>query len=424
MTEPIRWTEAECKLLRDLGARKAVIGALPVQAEKAALWRDLNGLRRTRPLVWINEIPWHEIEAHVPELKRQCADPFLAEIEIGLKQELYQWEHFACDMVVEPVILCPIAGGPTSVYADYGLQPHNLGQADAQDVLFKRLLHTLDDVEQIRTPRVWFDREETACRLAALQEIFDTVIPVRQRGIVHQWHTAWDMAVRWYGVEPLLMDLYEQPDLVARVVQRMCEATTQVLDQQQALGMLDVGSGNWRVGSGGLGFSDELPAAVAGRPVTPLDQWGCGNAQIFSEVSPAMHEEFSLRYERPILERFGLSYYGCCEPLHHKIHLLRQIRNLRKISLSPRANLPVAAEAIGRDYVASFKPNPAFLASDTFRPVTVEANLRESLTALGSCALEVILKDVTTIRNEPARLDQWATITMAIVEEGIRTCRQ
>jgi hypothetical protein len=326
------YTESERALLRELGRRKAEIGHLPVQAQTARLWRELNGLRPTRPLVWINEIPWTELEARVPELRCRCADAFLAGIERSLRQELYQWDHF-----------------------------------------------------------------------------------VRPRGIVHQWHTPWDLAVRWYGVEPLLMDLSDRPELVASVAERVCRATGEVLDRQQALGMLDVGSGNWRVGSGGLGFSDELPQHVQGRAATPADQWGCGNAQIFSEVSPEMHEEFSLRFERPIMERFGLSYYGCCEPLHRKIGILRRVRNLRKISISPKADVRVAAEAIGRDYVISLKPNPAYLAPDTFRPEQAQANLRESLAAMPGACVEVILKDITTVRNEPERLDQWAAAAMRVV---------
>jgi len=38
-----------------------------------------------------------------------------------------------------------------------------------------------------------------------------------------------------------------------------------------------------------------------------------------------MHNEFALKYEIPILSRFGLNSYGCCEPLHDKIKYLKQI---------------------------------------------------------------------------------------------------
>jgi hypothetical protein len=130
-----------------------------------------------------------------------------------------------------------------------------------------------------------------------------------------------------------------------------------------------------------------------------------------------MHEEFSLRFERPFMERFGLSYYGCCEPLHHKLGILGKVRNLRKISMSPRADLRMATDAVGHRYVLSFKPNPAQLAPDTFRPEQVRSYLRESLVQMKGARVEVILKDITTIRTEPSRLDQWAAIAMAEAEE-------
>lgn len=411
----MRMAAGERDILRELGRRKCEIGNLPVQVEKARLWRDLNGLRSTRPLVWINEIPWHELEQSAPELRARCSDSFLAGVETQLRRELYQWDHFGCDMVVDPVVFCRLVGGPDSVYADYGLQPKNIGQDGGLDVLFEPLIHSLDDVAKIRTPKVWFDADETERRLSLLREIFDGIIEVRRQGIVHQWHTPWDVAVRWYGVEPLLMDMCDRPELVSAVAERVCVATAEVLDRQQALGMLDVGSGNWRVGSGGLGFCDELPTEVAGRAVTPRDQWGCGNAQIFSEVSPEMHEEFSLRFERPILERFGLTYYGCCEPLHRKLEMLASISNLRKISMSPKADLAAATEAVGRRYVLSFKPNPAQMAPDTFRPEAVRTYLRDSLAQMKGAGVEVILKDITTIRSEAARLDRWAEVAMEVV---------
>ena len=64
--------------------------------------------------------------------------------------------------------------------------------------------------------------------------------------------------------------------------------------------------------------------------VRASDLWGCGTAQIFSAVSPAMHQEFDLASTLQWMKRFGLNYYGCCEPLDKKIEILRNIPNLRK----------------------------------------------------------------------------------------------
>lgn len=410
-------TSRDRQILRELARRKHDIGVLPVQQEKAQLWRDLNGLRSRRPMVWINEIPWHELATVAPELRPQCEDPFLKSVEIELRRELYQWDHFACDMVVEPVLYSGIVGGPTSVYADYGIQEQAQRVEGTHDVVYEPVIHSMADVEKIRTPHVWYDQAQTQHRLEMLQDLLDGVIPVQRRGLVTQWHTPWDQAVHWYGVHQLMLDLYDNPELVGAVVKRVCEATAEVLDKQQELGMLDVGSGNWRVGSGGMGFTDELPTQVTDRPATPADQWGCGNAQVFSEVSPAMHEEFSLQYERPVMERFGLTYYGCCEPLHSKIEMLRSISNLRKISMSPKADMRQAAEQVGGDYVLSFKPTPVHMAVDTFREEPVRQYLRDALDAAAGCHVEIILKDITTARADPMRMTAWARVAMEVVEQ-------
>jgi hypothetical protein len=72
-----------------------------------------------------------------------------------------------------------------------------------------------------------------------------------------------------------------------------------------------------------------------------------------------MHEEMDIEYQKRIMEPFGLVYYGCCEPLDRKIDIVKKLPHLRKVSVTPWADINVAAEAIGGDYVVSIKPNPA-----------------------------------------------------------------
>ena len=93
-------------VLRRLVEQQAQIAALPVHAEKAELWRKLNDLEPVRPLVWINEIPWHEMNVD-DELTVQCEDPWAAFIETGLRRTLYQWRHMPGDMIVDDYVSCP-----------------------------------------------------------------------------------------------------------------------------------------------------------------------------------------------------------------------------------------------------------------------------------------------------------------------------
>mgnify|MGYP002624138482 CR=1 FL=1 len=402
-------------ILRELCQRKFDIGSLAIQAHTAEAWRRLNELDPVRPMVWINEIPWHELNVDGC-LEPRCRDPFLRGIESHLLRELYQWDHFRCDMVVEPVIDAPLVGGPTSSYADYGIE-EKLDRAEGgKDVGFIPVIHSEADADRITTPRVWFDRERTERQHRLLVEVFEGVIPVRRRGIVHQWHSPWDQIIHWYGIEQLYTDMYDRPQLVHRILGNFMRALHEVVDQQQALGMLDVSNGNHRVGSGGMGITSELPAHLPpGEPVTTAHQWGCATAQIFWEVSPDMHEEFARQDDRPLMHRYGLTYYGCCEPLDRKVDMLRSVRNLRKISMSPWTDPARASEALGRDYVMSYKPTPAALAMGGFDAQQVRADLKRVLDLTRGNCVELILKDISTVCDQPDRLDAWPDIAMQLV---------
>jgi hypothetical protein len=141
-----------------------------------------------------------------------------------------------------------------------------------------------------------------------------------------------------------------------------------------------------------------------------------GLAQMFSTVSPAMFKEFEVDYTRRICERFGLVYYGCCDPLDGKMNEVRMIPKVRKISMSPWVNEERGAAEIGGDYVYSRKPNPAFLATDRFDSEKVRADLAETKETCEKhgCPLEFILKDISTVRYDPERLFEWARIAMQV----------
>jgi len=107
------------------------------------------------------------------------------------------------------------------------------------------------------------------------------------------------------------------------------------------------------------------------------------------------------------MERFGLNYYGCCEPLHLKVDFLKSVPNLRKVSCSPRANLErMAAEIQGR-WVISVKPNPAAVAGDDFSEDSIREGFRRQLEILGGLPGEFIFKDISTCRSDPTRITRW-----------------
>lgn len=410
--------EKDRTILRRLGERIAEIAGLPVQKEKANMWRRLNSLERVKPMIWINEISWHEMDVN-DELKIQCADRFCRGIEGGLRRTIYQWEHMRGDMVVENVIYSSLAIRDTG----FGIgEDVDIVRTDPRSGVVSRTFHPQiseeKDIEKIRIPEVTHDEEASERNYRLMLDIFEGIIPVKKRGIPGQWFAPWDFLIRLWGVQEAMIDMSLRPDLVRKAMDHLVNAFLHRLDRWEELNLLALNNTNVRIGSGGYGYCDELPQdGFDPDHIRALDLWGSATAQIFSEISPEMHEEFALQYERRWLDRFGLTYYGCCEPLDIKMGILRKIPNLRKISMSPWVDVDRAAAELGNDYVFSLKPNPEILARDSWHPDIARKVLRETLEKLRGCVVEVILKDISTVRYEPQRLWEWAKIAAEETEK-------
>ena len=87
---------------------------------------------------------------------------------------------------------------------------------------------------------------------------------------------------------------------------------------------------------------------------------------------------------------------------------------------SRETDIATAARDIGTDYVLSFKPNPAILATDDWDADKVRQYMRESLAQARGCRVEVIMKDISTVRYEPRRLWEWGKITLEEAERSTR----
>jgi hypothetical protein len=418
-------------VLRELGARVAEIAALPVQQEQKARWRALNRLEPERPMVLIDQIPWHEMNVE-DELTLRCEDNFCRLIEDQIRQTLYKWSHIRCDMVVEPWIelekvYCNHLNGRLSSESDAGerfiympcvdafgieILEETVSTDAANQIVshhFFDQLQTEADLDKIRMPDLRIEPELTAERERAARDVFAGVLEVKSVGFV-PYFAPWDWIVEWRGAEQSLLDLAERPDFVHALMDRLTRAHLILLEQLEREGLLDHAPP--LVHCSGSYTDEPMRDGAAAK-----NNWTFGMAQIFSSVSPAMREEFDLHYAHQWYRQFRLVYYGCCEPLHHCIDRLRQIPNLRKVSISPWADAEKAAQEIGSDYVFSRKPSPAFLATDGWDAGSVREDLGRIVKAAdaNNCPLEFILKDISTVRYEPQRLWNWADMAMEAV---------
>jgi hypothetical protein len=76
----------------------------------------------------------------------------------------------------------------------------------------------------------------------------------------------------------------------------------------------------------------------------------------------------------------------------------------------------VLAEFGGR-YVYSRKPNPTLISTERFDEAAIREDVRRTLTAARGCRIEIVMKDVHTLNNEPARLPRWVQLAREVIEE-------
>jgi hypothetical protein len=404
-------------IIRDLARRLAEIAARPVQENKRALWRKLNALQPERPMVMIDQVCWNEMPAG-DELALRCSDPECRAYEESLRRKLFQWEHFRVDMVVDPFIRVRKA----ITNSGFGIQvQENISVSDPQnDVVGHAYINqfkTMDDLDKIQVPHISHDPIETKRRLAVAEELFDGLLPVHPEGYDPEL-SLWDPISTWMGVENALYALIDQPEMMHSLAERMTNGYLNMLDQLEQQGLLCQPQSLIHCTGA---YTDELPAPGY-NPDKPRikDIWMYGLAQMFSTVSPRMFQEYEVDYTSRICERFGLVYYGCCDPLDRKMKQVRMIPNVRKVSMSPWVNQGRGAAEIGRDFVFSRKPNPALLAFDTFDPEEIRRDLTATVRVCEQfhCPLEIILKDISTVRYQPGRLFQWAEVAKQVIGAG------
>ena len=92
-------------VLRRLAERVAAIASSPAMAEVRRLWTDLNGLKRTRPVIFCDpENGWNEI---ITQDKIRCGNPLARVWEMALRKEIFWGKEMKDDRVIEPCFNVP-----------------------------------------------------------------------------------------------------------------------------------------------------------------------------------------------------------------------------------------------------------------------------------------------------------------------------
>ncbi len=405
-------------VLHDLACRYAEICAQDVQEERRELWRQHNSLVKTRVPILCSWYWGSNVAGFMLADECVCEDPFYRGHELWLRNMIFH-STIGDDHIFEPWITVRATHKVRPECEDgnfWGIAYERIRDLSSQAFITKPCISRREEVSRlIATPHA-IDEQATAENVSRLQDAVGDVLTVNvDRSPFYQCYGGSDLAeglANLVGLENMMVYMYDRPDLLHDILVFMREAVVAQYDQAEA-------AGDWSATNNfnmGMPYCRELPDPAPNTfGVARKQLWFFTCAQQFTLISPRMFDEFMLQYQMPIMAQFGLISYGCCEQLTDKISILKQIPNLRRIGVTPVANVRKCAEQIGRDYVLSWKPNPATICCG-FDPDEIRRMLRQGLEEAKGCNVDIMLKDISTVQGHPERLKDWTRIAREVAE--------
>lgn len=399
-------SKTEKAVLRRLAGQVADIATRPIEDEKRDLWYRHNALEPTRPVIFCDpENGWNEI---ISPSDLECEGQLARKWEMDLRKEIFWGTQMGDDYTVEPYfnVFHVHSGG----LDEWGLKETIIGGEDGGSYRWASPIKSEEDLGKLHHPEIKVNFRATNRLVELAEETLGDQLTVRLR--TNWWWTlGMTMRVAFLrGLDQLMYDMIDNPDLVHRIMAYMRDGTLALLDFLEEEKLLSLNNDGAYVGSGGLGWSKELPQSDFNGKVRLRDMWGFAESQETVGISPQMFADFVFPYQLPILERFGLNCYGCCEPLDMRWHIVKQIPNLRRVSVSPWADVTNMADMLGDRYIFSLKPSPADLAVRNLDEQKIRAELRETFRITQDCRMEVIMKDNHTIGHNPQNVIRWCQI--------------
>lgn len=402
-------------VLRDLATRYLERCAQSDQDEKRNRWRHHNSCGSVAtPPIYVRAFAWREIARLYPCV---CEDPVLRGVEAQLRQSLYRGT-LGDDFVFTPWVSVR-AAIVTPRHGLWGLPvPWTRPRGESKTAgAWDPPIKSWDDLERLANPEHRVDETRTADRADKVRNALGDLIPV----VVDRApaYRIWGGDISTHlaylrGPEQIMWDMMDSPRELHRLLSHMRDGILTAQTQAEQ-------AGHWTLASHenqAMPYAEELDdPSPDPTPVSRRDLWCFCASQETTGVGPLQFEEFMYRYQIPIMQPFGLVAYGCCEDLTHKIDVLRALPNLRRIAVTPFADVAKCVEQIGTDYIISYRPNPSSMVSSGFSDEVVADLLRQDLEILRGTHFDVTLKDVETVQHDPDRCRRWAALARRVCDE-------
>ncbi len=399
-------------LIRDLAKRVVELSADPDNEQRREMWYRHNALERVKPMILVfPEGSWKEL---LPDDELVVDDPEWRNHEFYLRHLIYHGEVLRDDNVIEPYFRLSPPWGSTG----FGLSaPMKQSTAHRGAAAYDPVLREESDIEKLKEPEFSVDEPEMNRRWNEAHDVVGDLLELRWKRGPGVNTSLVNLVCFLRGLEQVMIDMVERPEWLAQVFQFMLDGTRKVLDGLDASGLVFSNAKNDYAGSGGVCYTKELPGDDQNGSLGLKDIWGFAESQEYTGISPTMYYEFGIKYQAPMLDRFGLNCYACCEDLTDKLDLiLDTVPKLRRLSISPWTDIDVAAEKLGKKVIYSWKPIPT-LVTNPYDEDYIRDYMRRGMEATKGNVVEMVLKDTHTCNDVPERMTRWVEISKELAEE-------
>lgn len=410
-------TDREREYLRELAKRQLEYANSPENHKKEEHWIRHSRGEDMLPLVVV------EHESFLDELLPpvQCEDPVAREIERELNRNLVNAEFIDDDKVVPDFFRfyfeINLKEFNLEIEKKYGVDSNGMKIGYTQN-------HPIADLEEDwhkLCPSVFsLNKKALRRKQMIVEDVLGDLMPVKPENLSLRWYaTLSQKVVDLMGMQEMMYSFYDYPEKMHELYQFLEDDVCRVLDWQQKEGLITPNNGNHFIGSGSYGYTDLLTPPADGKCALS-DVWLNINSQETVSISPEMYETFVFPHYRNIAERFGMVYYGCCEPVDPIWEsCISKLPHLKKVSISPWCNEEFMGEALrGTGIVYSRKPNPNLVATaKEWDPDAFAQSIRKSLEAAKGCSMEFIFRDVYSLHGDQYKAKDMTALTRRIIEQ-------
>jgi hypothetical protein len=409
-------TAEERIYLRELAKKCLDYAHLPVMAERRQFWYEHNELKGRRPML-VMELDTF-IGDILPPLK--CNSSAAKEIETVLLTRIVNHELVDDDKVLSADYIVPwqidfrLFDQAVVYHSADDSQGRSLGRA------YEYTISNLQrDFDKLKPSTFSVDRQATLAKKEFTESILGDILPVQIKNLSLPWSfTLTARAVFLMGMENMFMSLMDCPETMIHLFNRIRDDMLDFAKWMESEDLLTLNNGNDYAGAGSYGFTHELPVSDFTGKVRRKDLWLNLNSQESVGLSPEVFREYIYPANRDLAREFGMVYYGCCEPVHETWNCIKDIPNLRKVSISPWCNQQFMGDALrGSNVIYSRKPFPNYIGVGDFDPQAYAAHIAETLDTARGCELEIIYRDIYTLNGDRTKPGRAIKIARALIEE-------